>query len=73
MLNEDNYVCEAEGDTPEQAEANAHLIAAAPELHAALEEVLHYAETPGDFTDEEARNAMLDAGAALAKAEGRTP
>ena len=37
-LNEDNYICNVEGRTPAEAKANAHLIAAAPELLIALEE-----------------------------------
>ena len=57
----------------QQARANALLIAAAPELYAALVEVLHYAETLEEFTKEEAQPVLLNASVALTKAEGGTP
>jgi hypothetical protein len=59
----------------ERQEANARLIAAAPELLEALEAVLYWAEIAGDTTDKEALAANEEASialarAAIAKAEG---
>ena len=34
-----NQIAEAQGDTQEEAEANAHLIAAAPDMYEALKEI----------------------------------
>ncbi len=56
------FEAEAESDELEQVhaenQANAVLIAAAPELLAALKHCLHYAETPGDFSQDEAFEMM---------------
>jgi hypothetical protein len=44
-INEDNYVCRAEGDNPKQIEANAHLIAAAPDLLAELQDIAAFVDS----------------------------
>lgn len=52
-----------------EEEANARLIAAAPDLLAALQAALHALETPGDFSDDgEMGNVVEDAAAAITKA-----
>jgi len=54
-INEDNYVCTAEGDTPEAAIANADLIVKAVNNHdalvAALNDALHIVHVSSDATD----------------------
>jgi hypothetical protein len=60
------------GIPPEQRDADMRLCAAAPELLAALAALVGIAET--DCMDDKSnvwRSAMLDADAAIAKAEGR--
>lgn len=47
-------------------EANAHLIAAAPELYEALRDLIAYCDPTGDYIDDE----LVWARAALAKARG---
>ena len=81
-LNEDNYVCRTEGSSKEEVLANALLIAAAPDLLAALESILAYAEneahTLDSLKDSEfsayeafaALEAVDSARAAIAKAKG---
>jgi hypothetical protein len=67
------------GQTPESADANARLIAAAPDLLAALQEALDFAEdredvNDGDYGIPEANAHMRLAmmlRAAIAKAEGK--
>jgi len=53
--NEDNYVCTAEGDTPEAAIENANLIVKAGNSHdalvAALNDALHIVHVSSDATD----------------------
>lgn len=51
-------------------EANARLIAAAPDLLAALEFALHLIETTGDFADFEVGKVIDEAINAIAKAKG---
>lgn len=68
VLEQDNYVCKAEGDTPEQAESNARLIAAAPELLEALKAILSLVGNANTTTTE---LTLRQARAAIAKAEGR--
>jgi hypothetical protein len=68
ILDSDNHpVGWAVGNTREQAEANAHLLAAAPELREALQWCLDNSEESlGDHTWQ-----MRKVRAALAKAEGK--
>lgn len=54
-----------QGDTLEEAKANAHLIAAAPDLYEALDRLVRYINAPST-------EAYLSARAALAKARGET-
>ena len=56
-----NQVAEAQGDTQEEAEANAHLIAAAPDMYEALKNLSNYP----------AESVRQIAQMALAKAEGK--
>ncbi len=56
--------------TPEQIDANARLIAAAPEMKNLLLYALHYIETPGDFTETERLEFCQDIDDLIAKAEG---
>ena len=56
-----------EGD----GEANGHLIAAAPELKRALEHYVSLATTKDTYTHEHLQEALANAQAAIAKAEGR--
>jgi hypothetical protein len=78
-LNEDNYICECEGNTLVQADANAELIVRAVNSHAALVEACKAARqrilraTDSDpayhaYTDGRTPLQMLEA--ALALAEG---
>ena len=48
-INEDNYVCTAEGDTPETAVANADLIVNAVNSHDALVQALEAVEFAAGF------------------------
>jgi hypothetical protein len=76
-INEDNYVCEAEGNSEEQANANAALIVRAvnshDELLAALTDLLEFARNavPEYQADNMAHYEAI-ARAAIAAAEGRT-
>jgi hypothetical protein len=53
------------GYTEEEVEANAHLIAAAPDLYEALKAMLKYYDTPSGPAD-----LLAQATAAIAKADG---
>lgn len=57
-----------ESVSDEEADANARLIAAAPELLAALQKLL---ENAGDCLEVEAPSSLCDARAAIAKATGQ--
>jgi len=70
VINEDNYICKAEGTTPEESEANAHLIAASPELLEALEEVLYLVPELDPYTNESNSKVIHAAEAAISKAKG---
>lgn len=59
-----NEIAEAQGITLEQAEANAHLIAAAPDIYEALEAIIN-SET---ITSKDNFNNALEA---LSKADGK--
>ena len=50
--------------------ANARLIAQSPAMYDSLKELLHYAETPGDFIEEEVKNVLEYGAIVLAKVEG---
>jgi len=63
------YGADGTHQTPEQARANAHLIAAAPELLAALEAAKAYMEDPYPDGDD-LSHVLTRAGAAIAKARG---
>ena len=70
-----NQVAEAQGDTQEEAEANAHLIAAAPDMYEALKALLRWAELSytndtGEWADENDPTIVLTK-KAIAKAEGK--
>jgi hypothetical protein len=56
-----------------ELDANARLIAAAPEMLAALKLALAALETPGDLTIEEVLEVVEDCCAAIEKAEGGKP
>lgn len=64
---------EAGPRTDEEADANARLIAAAPELKDLLFHALHYVETPGDFTESERLELCEDIETLIARAEGKEP
>jgi hypothetical protein len=66
QIGEDD-ICEPLGDTPEQAEANAYLIAAAPELYEAVLDLLMTDD--GDLPSSHAV-AVVRAKSVLAKARG---
>jgi hypothetical protein len=57
-------------DEPSQARANALLIAAAPDMHAALEQALAFLDNSEHSTAVE-RDAYIRAEMALAKADGK--
>lgn len=59
------------GRSKGEADANARLIAAAPEMKDLLLHALHYIETPGDFTETERLELCQDIDDLIAKAEGR--
>ena len=63
-----------EGRTDEEADANAHLIAAAPDLYNALNRIMDYAHTGASVKDiiPEDQPQFIAAYAALAKARGET-
>ena len=69
----DGYICKAEGNTKAEAEANARLIAAAPDLLTALNEVLgdlcDFQEAYPDLSDQ-FDGTFAKINAALAKTEG---
>ena len=66
VLDEDEQeVASVHGNTDAQADHRARLIAAAPALVEALQEMRHLAETPGDFTEQEQRDVYESARAAL--------
>lgn len=69
---EERVICEfLKSESGESQTANAHLIAAAPEMYAALEELLAWQNGPPLPTWEEKHNAAVSqAYAALAKARG---
>lgn len=67
---ESGYICDMEGLTEEDmltVEANAHLIAAAPEMHETLSSIAAFAVGYGDVCEIIAKRAR----AALAKADGK--
>lgn len=64
--NSHNLIAEAKGDTQEEAEANAHLIAAAPMLYEALKELMDVLR----HSKSQLRGRVLST-QALAKAEGK--
>lgn len=65
-------ICEPLGGTPEQAQANAALIAAAPDLLATLEEIVdcHAALTRQVGHNDDTAVCLVAARAAIAKAKG---
>lgn len=58
---------EAKGETEEEAEANAHLVSAAPEMYEALKAIIDEARG----TDRFGGDQITDALNAIAKAEGK--
>lgn len=64
--------CDFDGDFshPECA-ANAHLIAAAPDMYEALERAMSYLIVLAGSDDSEAKEIIIACQAAIAKAEGR--
>jgi hypothetical protein len=66
-----NVVVKVDGGSYPRGEANARLIAAAPELAEALDNIMMALDLPGDHC--ELANAKRQAIAALAKARGETP
>lgn len=71
----ENRVCfmsHSDGRAPERDRANAHLIAAAPELYEALLHIADEIETDGGVDTSDWLN-MAAARAALAKARGEAP
>jgi hypothetical protein len=71
-INEDNYVCEAEGNSEEQANANAELIVRAVNSHADLLAALKELLADKYLADPINADRMAKTRAAIAKAEGRT-
>lgn len=65
----DEWAALACGDTDESARANAHLIAAAPDLLEALRVLLAYLPADEDAVDPQQHAALRAARAAIAKAE----
>lgn len=79
----DHDLCVVQCGDPDELEANAHLIAAAPDLYAALRRLADYAEARarGDddavpkrlrnISDSDIADAIFDARAALARVEAQ--
>lgn len=72
VLNEDNYVCEVEGDTPEQSSVNGLAIAALPEVMDRLEWIheLLSSEKSHPMTVHELEQTMLKMGYTEEKEDG---
>lgn len=66
----ETLVCECWEQPDDIAQADAHLIAAAPDLYAALEEMVALDEMTSDAMDWAATPEVIAARAALAKARG---
>ncbi len=63
-------ICTIRGAQAHQIDSNAHLIAAAPDLLAALEAILPMTGAPHDYTIGDVWKAQEQARAAIAKAKG---